>query len=340
MHHGKVEAERARIHETGKLGRGRELRGTFQSGTHQRTSTLFQHLVSSFCVLRCIIVCVQAGELHHDRQHRGGHHLLPHAGANTLSRKRHRARLRVGVLKLHFTMLRQGAASQHTRVVLFEGAHERQLIGCVTKLLGEVSGQEPVAAHRLQRPGAKQSTGVAARHAGCAHNRVLIDATQLNPQVGEGFLFGGARRLGRVGALPARQIPGGQNLAGLILAGQNLLHAPLKLFGQGQQGVGDIGAGVLIGHGEAVELVERVAVAFDGGAGGGGPRYAEAVGAHAGAAVNLALFGALVLFCVHATLLVGFVSFAWFSAGFSASSRLISQCPQHGQTPAYFVLLF
>ena len=93
--------------------------------------------------------------------------------------------------------------------------------------------------------------------------------------------------------------------------------------------MGDIGAGVLIGHGEPVELVERLAVAFDGGAGGGGPRYAEAVGAHAGAAVNLAFFGALVLFCVHATLLVGFVSFARFSAEFSAkfvaSSRLISR---------------
>ena len=86
--------------------------------------------------------------------------------------------------------------------------------------------------------------------------------------------------------------------------------------------MGDIGAGVLIGHGEPVELVERLAVAFDGGAGGGGPRYAEAVGAHAGAAVNLAFFGALVLFCVHATLLVGFVSFARFSAEFSTSSRL------------------
>ena len=85
--------------------------------------------------------------------------------------------------------------------------------------------------------------------------------------------------------------------------------------------MGNIGACILIGHGEPVELVERLAVAFDGGAGGGGPRYAEAVGAHAGAAVNLALFGALVLFCVHATLLVGFVSFAWFSAEFSASSR-------------------
>ena len=142
---------------------------------------------------------------------------------------------------------------------------------------------------------------------------MLVDAAQLNPQVCEGFLFGGARRLGRVGTLPARQIPGRQNL----------FHAPFKLFGQGQQGVGDIGAGVLIGHGEAVELVERLAVAFDGGAGGGGPRYAEAVGAHAGAAVNLALFGALVLFCVHATLLVGFVSFAWFSAEFSTSSRLV-----------------
>ena len=283
-------------------------------------------------------MCVQAGELHHDRQHRGGHHLLPHAGSNTLSRERHRARLRVGVLQFHFAMLRQGTASQHTLVVCLQhtlvvclqGAHERQLIARVAELPSEVSGQEPVTTHRLQRPGAEQSTGVAARHAGCAHNRVLVDAAQLNPQVGEGFLFGGARRLGHARALPARIFAGGKNLAGQnltgqILTGQNLLHAPLKLFGQGQQGVGDIGAGVLIGHGEPIELVERLAVAFDGGAGGGGPRYAEAVGAHAGAAVNLALFGALVLFCVHATLLVSFVGFARFSAEFVASSRLISR---------------
>ena len=222
----------------------------------------------------------------------------------------------MGVLQFHFAVLRQGTASQHTLVVCFQGAHERQLGSRIAKLLGEVSGQEPVAAHRLQRPGAEQSTGVAARHAGCAHNRVLVDSAQLNPQVGKGFFFGGTRRLGHARALPAGIFASGKNLAG-----QNLLHAPLKLFGQGQQGVGDIGAGVLIGHGEPVEFVERLAVAFDGGAGGGGPRYAEAVGAHAGAAVNLALFGALVLFCVHATLLVGFVSFAWFSA----SSRLISR---------------
>ena len=260
-------------------------------------------------------MCVQAGELHHDRQHRGGHHLLPHAGANTLSRERHRARLSVGVLQLHFAVLRQGTASQHTFVVCFQGAHERQLIACVAELPSEVSGQEPVAAHRLQRPGAEQGPRVAARHAGCAHNRVLVDAAQLNPQVGEGFLFGGARRLGHARALPA----------GNFASGKNLFHTPLKLFGQGQQGVGDIGAGVLIGHREPVELVERLAVAFDGGAGGGGPRYAEAVGAHAGAAVNLALFGALVLFCVHATLLVSFVGFARFSAEFVASSRLISR---------------
>ena len=278
-------------------------------------------------------MCVQAGELHHNRQHRGGHHLLPHAGANTLSRERHRARLSVGVLQLHFAVLRQGTASQHTFVVCFQSAHERQLIACVAELLGEVSGQEPVATHRLQRPSAEQSTGVAARHAGCAHNRVLVDSAQLNPQVGEGFFFGGARRLGHARALPAGNFASGKNLAGQnltgqILTGQNLFHAPLKLFGQGQQGVGNIGAGVLIGHGEPVEFVERLAVAFDGGAGGGGPRYAEAVGAHAGAAVNLAFFGALVLFCVHATLLVsfvGFVSFARFSAEFVASSRLISR---------------
>ena len=256
---------------------------------------------------------VQAGELHHDRQHRGGHHLLPHAGANTLSRERHRARLRVGVLQLHFAVLRQGTASQHTLVVCFQGAHERQLIGCVAKLPSEVSGQEPVATHRLQRPGAEQGTRVAACHTGCAHNRVLVDSTQLNPQVGEGFLVRGA--------LPAKNFARGKNLTRKNFTGQNLLHAPLKLLGQGQQGVGNIGACILIGHGEPVELIERLAVAFDGGAGGGGPRYAEAVGAHAGAAVNLALFGALVLFCVHATLLVGFVSFAWFSAEFSASSR-------------------
>ena len=143
---------------------------------------------------------------------------------------------------------------------------------------------------------------------------MLVDSAQLNPQVGEGFLFGGA--------LPAEDFSSGKNLVGQSLTGQNLFHAPLKFFGQGQQGVGDIGAGVLIGHGEPIELVERLAVAFDGGAGGGGPRYAEAVGAHAGAAVNLAFFGALVLFCVHATLLVSFVSFARFSAEFSTSSRL------------------
>ena len=256
-------------------------------------------------------MCLQAGKLHHDRQHRGGHHLLPHAGANTLSRERHRARLRVGVLQLHFAMLRQGSASNNALVVCLQGAHERQLIGSVAELPSEVSGQEPVAAHRLQRPGTEQGTRVAARHAGCAYNRVLVDATQLNPQVSEGFLFGGARRLGFVRALPARIFARGKNLTwqditGQSITGQNLLHAPLKLFSQGQQGVGDIGAGVLIGHGEPVEFVERLAVALDGGAGGGGPRYAEAVGAHAGAAVNLALFGALVLFCVHATLPISF----------------------------------
>ena len=265
-------------------------------------------------------MCVQAGELHHDRQHRGGHHLLPHAGTNALSRERHRARLRVGVLQLHFAVLRQGTASQHTLVVCLQGAHERQLGSRIAELLGKVSGQEPVTTHRLQRPSTEQSTRVAARHAGCAHNRVLVDSAQLNPQVGEGFLFGGARRLGRVRLFPTRNFSGGKNLAGKNFTGQNLFHAPLKLFGQGQQGVGDIGAGVLIGHGEPVELVERIAVAFDGGAGGGGPRYSEAVGAHAGAAVNLAFFGALVLFCVHATLLVsfvGFVSFARFPTDFS-----------------------
>ena len=84
--------------------------------------------------------------------------------------------------------------------------------------------------------------------------------------------------------------------------------------------MGDIGAGVLIGHGEPIEFIERLTVAFDGGAGGAGPRYTEAVGAHAGAAVDLALFGALVLFCVHATLPI---SFTWFSADFSTSSRLV-----------------
>ena len=225
----------------------------------------------------------------------------------------------MGVLQLHFAVLRQGTASQHTLVVCFQGAHERQLIARVAELPSKVSGQEPVATHRLQRPGAEQGTRVAARHAGCAHDRVLVDAAQLNPQVGEGFLFGGARRLGHARALPA-----GNFADGRILAGQNLFHAPFKLFGQGQQGVGDIGAGVLIGHGEPVEFVERLAVAFDGGTGGGGPRYAEAVGAHAGAAVNLTLFGALVLFCVHATLLVSFVGFVSF-ARFSTSSRLSSQ---------------
>ena len=133
---------RARQHpRTGKLGRGRELRGTFQSGTHQRTSTLFQRLVSSFCVLRCIIVCVQAGELHHDRQHRGRGSSAPHAGANTLSRERHRTRLRVGVLQLHFAVLRQGTSTQHTLVVCFQGAHERQRIARVAELLSEVSGR-------------------------------------------------------------------------------------------------------------------------------------------------------------------------------------------------------
>ena len=268
-------------------------------------------------------MCIQSGELHHDRQHRGGHHLLPHAGTNTLRRKRHRACLRVGVLQLHFAMLRQGSASNNALVVCLQGAHERQLIGCVAELPSEVSGQEPVAAHRLQRPGAEQGTRVAARHAGCTHNRVLVDAAQLNPQVGEGFLVGGARRLGRVRIFFTRQLP----------ARKNLLHAPLKLFGQGQQSVGDIGAGVLIGHGEPVEFVERLTVAFDGGSGGGGPRYAKAVGAHTGAAVNLAFFGALILFCVHATLLISF-------ACFSASSRPISQRPWYGQNPAYFVLLF
>ena len=146
--------------------------------------------------------------------------------------------------------------------------------------------------------------------------------------MGEGFLFGCARRLGHARALPAGNFASGQNLTGQTLVGQNLFHAPLKLFGQGQQGVGDIGSGVLIGHGEPIELIERIAVTFDGGAGGDGPRYTEAVGAHAGAAINLAFFGALVLLCVHATLLVSFVgsvSFARFSAEFSASSRLISR---------------
>ena len=98
---------------------------------------------------------------------------------------------------------------------------------------------------------------------------MLIDSAQLNPQVGEGFFFGGARRLGHARALPAGNFASGQNLTGQTLVGQNLFHAPLKLFGQGQQGVGDIRAGVLIGHGEPVELIERLAVAFDGGAGGG-----------------------------------------------------------------------
>ena len=93
---------------------------------------------------------------------------------------------------------------------------------------------------------------------------MLVDAAQLNPQVGEGFFFGGARRLGHARALPAGDFASGQSLTG-----QNLFHATLKLFGQGQQGMGDIGAGVLIGHGEPVELIERLAVAFDGGAGGG-----------------------------------------------------------------------
>ena len=215
----------------------------------------------------------------------------------------------MGVLQLHFAVLRQGTSTQHTLVVCFQGAHERQRIARVAELLSEVSGKEPVATHRLQRPSAKQGTGVTACRAGCAHNRVLVDSAQLNPQVGEGFLFGGARRLGHACALPAGKFSGGKSLTGQSLTGQNLFHAPLKFFGQGLQGVGDIGSGVLIGHGEPVEFVERLAVAFDGGAGGGGPRYAEAVGAHAGAAVNLAFFGALVLFCVHATLLVSFRRF-------------------------------
>jgi len=50
-------------------------------------------------------------------------------------------------------------------------------------------------AHRLQRPGAEQSTGVAARHAGCAHNRVLVNIAELNPQMGEGFFLGAFHRL-------------------------------------------------------------------------------------------------------------------------------------------------
>ena len=106
------------------------------------------------------VVQAQAGQLHHDGKHRGGHYLLPHACAHALGGASHGAGLGLRVVKtagsLGTLASRGGRVSRaHPLLISGEGAQQGQVLSLRAQLLGKVAGQAPVATHGFQAPGAK-----------------------------------------------------------------------------------------------------------------------------------------------------------------------------------------
>ena len=247
--------------------------GTIRPASSGLASFGFISAVRKFLggVLPLGVVQPQAGQLHHDGKHRGGHHLLPHACAHALGGAGHGAGLGHRVVKtagrLEVSASRSGRVSRaHPLLISGEGAQQGQFLSLRTQFLSKVAGQAPVAAHGFQAPGAEQRSGVAAGHPRGAHDGALVDSAQTHPQVGQS----------------------GHVLAVSGVLEEEFLHAPVEFLGERAQGVGQVRPGVVVGHGKAVELVEGFAVVVHHRAGARGPGDAESIGSHAGPAVHLA----------------------------------------------------